>query len=26
MLNPVALAIIVNTFPDRQEWARAIGV
>jgi len=26
MLNPVALAIIVNTFPDRQEWPRAIGV
>lgn len=26
MLNPVALAIIVNAFPDRQERARAIGV
>lgn len=26
MLNPVALAIVVNTFPDRAERARAIGV
>ncbi|HEY2443821.1 MAG TPA: MFS transporter, partial [Streptosporangiaceae bacterium] len=26
MLNPVALAIIVNTFPDAGERARAIGV
>lgn len=26
MLNPVALAIVVNTFPDRIERARAIGV
>ncbi len=26
MLNPVALAIIVTAFPDRQERARAIGV
>lgn len=26
MLNPVALAIIVNAFPDQQERARAIGV
>jgi len=25
MLNPVAMAIIVNTFPDRAERARAIG-
>jgi EmrB/QacA subfamily drug resistance transporter len=26
MLNPVAMAIIANTFPDRAERARAIGV
>jgi EmrB/QacA subfamily drug resistance transporter len=26
MLNPVALAIVVTTFPDRTERARAIGV
>lgn len=26
MLTPVALAIVVNTFPDRAERARAIGV
>ena len=26
MLNPVALSIVVNTFPDRAERARAIGV
>ncbi|GAA3637874.1 MFS transporter [Kineosporia mesophila] len=26
MLNPVALSIVTNTFPDRQERARAIGV
>jgi EmrB/QacA subfamily drug resistance transporter len=26
MLNPVAMAIIVSTFPDRAERARAIGV
>jgi EmrB/QacA subfamily drug resistance transporter len=26
MLNPVALAIVVTTFPDRAERARAIGV
>jgi EmrB/QacA subfamily drug resistance transporter len=26
MLNPVAMSIIVNTFPDRKERARAIGV
>jgi EmrB/QacA subfamily drug resistance transporter len=26
MLNPVAMAIIVTTFPDRSERARAIGV
>lgn len=26
MLNPVALAIIVNAFPDRRERVRAIGV
>jgi EmrB/QacA subfamily drug resistance transporter len=26
MLNPVAMAIVVNTFPDRAERARAIGV
>jgi EmrB/QacA subfamily drug resistance transporter len=26
MLNPVAMAIVVNTFPDRVERARAIGV
>jgi len=26
MLNPVAMSIIVNTFPDRGERARAIGV
>jgi EmrB/QacA subfamily drug resistance transporter len=26
MLNPVAMAIIVSTFPDRSERARAIGV
>jgi EmrB/QacA subfamily drug resistance transporter len=26
MLNPVAMAIVANTFPDRAERARAIGV
>lgn len=26
MLNPVALAIVVNTFPDQTERARAVGI
>ncbi|MBT0768981.1 DHA2 family efflux MFS transporter permease subunit [Kineosporia sp. J2-2] len=26
MMNPVALSIVTNTFPDRQERARAIGI
>ena len=26
MLNPVALSIIANTFPDRQDRARAVGI